>query len=244
MGRRRGMFEPKVRISAEQNNKGLSFGDGKVYSISCTALCSACIVDAAADFGCFSFASIVLLKKVLPKTKGEPMKKNMKKWSVFFTAVVLCVAMTACISNVESKPEISDDSIPQTQGTVIVNITAADAFDAGYELPFAGGMVLQDVQIAYEEGDTAYDVLVKACEEADLDIVTGTSAYGVYVEGIGGLSAFDCGDESGWLYSVNKEMASVSVDAYVVQDGDVLEWRYITSYAIFETEESDVSDAA
>ncbi len=172
------------------------------------------------------------------------MNKSIQKWGALLTAFMLCVTMVACTKDPEIESEVSEASVVETQETVFVTITAQDAIDADYEIPFASGTVLKNIAVVYTEGDTAYDVLVKACEEADLDLVAADSTYGKYIEGIGGLSAYDFGDESGWTYTINGEFAPVGVDAYMVQAEDILEWRYILSYDVFETEEADVSEAA
>ena len=53
--------------------------------------------------------------------------------------------------------------------------------------------------------------------------------YGdVYVSAIGGVSEFDFGPTSGWMYSVNGVSPSVSASAYTLKSGDVLVWYYVT----------------
>ena len=47
-----------------------------------------------------------------------------------------------------------------------------------------------------------------------------------YVSGIGNLYEFDFGGLSGWVYSVNGRMPSVSCGEYVLSDGDKIEWMY------------------
>ena len=47
--------------------------------------------------------------------------------------------------------------------------------------------------------------------------------------GSGGLAEFDHGSQSGWKYSVNGVDPSVACGSYVLSDGDVVAWRYVTS---------------
>ena len=47
-----------------------------------------------------------------------------------------------------------------------------------------------------------------------------------YVAGIHYLYEYDFGDLSGWMYHVNGTAPSVCSDAYVLADGDVIEWLY------------------
>ena len=165
------------------------------------------------------------------------MTNRMKKWSAIFTAIVLCFAFTACTDKAEENtaPE-SDMSVPRGI-TVTVNATCEDAL-ADYEVPFEDGVVIPATTVTLEEGDTAYTALVKICELEVIDLLVSGESTMAYVRGIGGLSEMDCGNESGWTYTVNGEMAAVGAGDYVLQDGDILEWRYFVSYSVFEYEEA------
>ncbi len=89
---------------------------------------------------------------------------------------------------------------------------------------------LPAVTVSISEGDTAFDVLSDAAKKNGIPIAY-TSSYGdVYVTAIGGVSEFDYGSESGWMYTVNGVTPSVGASSYVLSDGDVVEWFYVTSY--------------
>ncbi|QHT59813.1 DUF4430 domain-containing protein [Paenibacillus lycopersici] len=47
-----------------------------------------------------------------------------------------------------------------------------------------------------------------------------------YVQGIDGLSEFDRGSGSGWMYSVNGVFPNYSADSYTLKPNDVVAWRY------------------
>ena len=47
-----------------------------------------------------------------------------------------------------------------------------------------------------------------------------------YVEGINQLYEFDCGKNSGWMYSVNGEFPNYGASSYKPKDGDKIEWKY------------------
>ena len=49
---------------------------------------------------------------------------------------------------------------------------------------------------------------------------------GYYVEGINQLYEFDCGKNSGWMYSVNGEFPNYGASSYKPKDGDKIEWKY------------------
>lgn len=89
------------------------------------------------------------------------------------------------------------------------------------------GIILQGT-VAFEEGDTAFDVLKAACADQNilLDYVftPGFSTY--YIKGINHLYEFDCGDESGWMYSVNGKNPDYGCSQYKLGKGDRVIFYY------------------
>ena len=51
-----------------------------------------------------------------------------------------------------------------------------------------------------------------------------------YVEGIHNLYEFDCGFQSGWMYSVNGWYPNYGASRYALKQGDVVQWRYTCDY--------------
>ncbi|MBR2696827.1 MAG: DUF4430 domain-containing protein [Parasporobacterium sp.] len=101
---------------------------------------------------------------------------------------------------------------PQTQApkpAYTISVTVSGEAYGGY---FGGGT------FSYEYPPTAFDALVS----------TGLSYNGDrnYVRGINGLSEFDHGPLSGWLYAVNGVTPGVSCGDYYLQDGDSVSWFY------------------
>lgn len=90
------------------------------------------------------------------------------------------------------------------------------------------GVILPLTTVEFSEGETAFDVLKRACEAADLQIeYSWTPLYdSYYVEGINHLYEFDCGFESGWMYQVNDGFPNYGSSAYEVKPGDKIEWKY------------------
>lgn len=91
----------------------------------------------------------------------------------------------------------------------------------------ADGMIIQG-DFAFDEGDTAFDVLKRACEEKgvliDYVYTPGFSTY--YIKGIQHLYEFDCGDESGWMYEVNGRNPDVGCSRYKLAAGDRVSFYY------------------
>lgn len=91
----------------------------------------------------------------------------------------------------------------------------------------ADGVIVEGTY-AFEEGDTAFDVLKRACEEKGILIdyvyTPGFSTY--YIKGIQHLYEFDCGDESGWMYEVNGRNPDVGCSRYKLAAGDRVSFYY------------------
>ena len=91
--------------------------------------------------------------------------------------------------------------------------TISVTVDAGaYGGIFAGGTY------TYYYQPTAYDALVSTG--------LGFTGSSYYVSGINGLSEFDHGRMSGWLYAVNGVEPGVGCGSYYLNDGDYVYWHY------------------
>lgn len=124
----------------------------------------------------------------------------------------------------------------QAQCTILVECTQVlSAMDSLKEekrdiIP-EDGIILQEQTVDLTEGDTPFDVLRRETKRNKIQMqfsktpLTGS----VYVEGIGNLNEFDCGGTSGWMFSVNGEVPSVSAGEYVLKDGDIVRWYYSLS---------------
>ena len=73
-----------------------------------------------------------------------------------------------------------------------------------------------------------FDILKKICGEKNIQLSSKyTPLYkSYYVEGINQLYEFDCGKNSGWMYSVNGEFPNYGASSYKPKDGDKIEWKY------------------
>lgn len=90
------------------------------------------------------------------------------------------------------------------------------------------GMILNKTKVAAKLGSSAYDVLYQICREKKIHLEASyTPMYkSYYVEGIHQLYEFDCGDLSGWNYTVNGVQPSYSCSKYQVKEGDVIALRF------------------
>jgi len=90
------------------------------------------------------------------------------------------------------------------------------------------GVLLREKNVGFDAGESVFDVLYRAVRDEKIHMEFSDSAlYGsVYIEGIGNLYEFDCGELSGWMYSVNGEFPMYGMSQYEVKDGDVIEVVY------------------
>lgn len=92
----------------------------------------------------------------------------------------------------------------------------------------ADGVLLPAVELSFQPGETAFDLLRRACQQADIPLeYSWTPLYdSYYVEGIGHLYEFDCGSQSGWMFRVNGAFPNLGSSDFVLSDGDSVSWLY------------------
>lgn len=92
----------------------------------------------------------------------------------------------------------------------------------------SNGKILARSTLEFEEGETVFDVLKRACSRVGIQLeYSWTPVYNsYYVEGINHLYEFDCGNQSGWMYQVNGWYPNYGCSAYTLKDGDAIVWRY------------------
>ena len=102
------------------------------------------------------------------------------------------------------------------------------------------GVILDNVKVELSGGESAFDVIKKACEEnicpdnckycKDSGVLieyTYTPAFNnFYIEGIHQIYEKDCGTQSGWMYSVNGAFPDVGSSSYTVSNGDTIVLSY------------------
>ena len=92
----------------------------------------------------------------------------------------------------------------------------------------ADGVMLEATEVEFTAGESVFDVFRKVLREEKIHFeYVDASAYdSVYIEGIGNLYEFDCGPQSGWMFSVNGIYPGLGCSAYTLADGDVILFNY------------------
>lgn len=134
----------------------------------------------------------------------------------------------------------NDDKVTQTTSSEInCSITIEcksilnnmDDLKSGHEsyVP-KNGIMLDNYKATLKSKSTVYDLLKKACNDKGITYTARDSMYSVYIVGINNIDEFDCGKDSGWMYSVNGSFPNVSVDSKKLKDGDKVVFTYTCSY--------------
>ena len=90
------------------------------------------------------------------------------------------------------------------------------------------GVILAETTVPIEYGQTVFDLLYIVCTRSDIDIDYKYLPLikGYYITGIGGLSEFDCGKSSGWLYRVNGWYPNYGCYSCYLKGGDKVLFAY------------------
>jgi len=144
----------------------------------------------------------------------------------------------------EGKPvpvEPQDAVITDTEYTCTLSISCAAINDnLGWldpdkaELVPEDGWLLKPTQVTFYGGESVFNVLQRTCKQQSIHMeYTNTPIYNTaYIEGIGNLYEFDCGELSGWMYEVNDWFPNYGCSRYQLQDGDVVEWMYTCNLGV------------
>ena len=138
----------------------------------------------------------------------------------------------------EGKPtpvEPENVKVTSTTHTCTISVSCATILDnMSYlkenkkELVPSDGWILKETKVTFKEGQSVYDVLQSVLKANGIHMEASfTPMYNsAYVEGINNLYEFDCGELSGWMYSVNGWFPNYGCSRYQVKAGDVIKWVY------------------
>ena len=107
-------------------------------------------------------------------------------------------------------------------------LTNKDNLKAGHEdfVP-ADGIIMSTQTVTADNGSTVYDVLKSACVKNGIAVNAEKSVYGMYIKGFNNIDEFDCGKQSGWVYTVNGSSPPKSCDKYTVSQGDSIVFSFV-----------------
>ena len=110
--------------------------------------------------------------------------------------------------------------------TILDNLGWLDP--AKTDLVPADGVIFPQTTVTFYEGESVFNLLQREMKKAGihLEFVNTPMYNSAYIEGIGNLYEFDCGELSGWTYRVNGWFPNYGCSRYQLQPGDTVEWLY------------------
>lgn len=91
---------------------------------------------------------------------------------------------------------------------------------------YGDGTVKTYEHLAFTEGQTLFDATKTAIEGDGLPFrYQPPGQYGILIDQIGSMAGGT--DGKYWLWYENNRMGQVASDAYVLQPGDVIEWKFV-----------------
>lgn len=146
-------------------------------------------------------------------------------------ALVIVLVVTVRIRTPEDYYGL-DDVTGEVIGTVTLEIRCDSVAGLADHIP-SDGRILAATEVALCEGDSAYNLLIRAARKNRILVETNGATVGesssLYVSGINNLYEFDFGELSGWVYAVNGTLPSRGCDAYRPEDGDTVSFLYTTT---------------
>lgn len=90
------------------------------------------------------------------------------------------------------------------------------------------GVIFPEQTVVFYEGETVFNVLAREMKQNNIhmEFVKVPMYNSAYIEGIGNLYEFDCGELSGWMYKVNGVFPNYGCSLYKLKNGDKIQWVY------------------
>lgn len=110
--------------------------------------------------------------------------------------------------------------------TVLKNLSLLDPEKT--ELIPKNGIIYPERTVIFYEGESVFNLLMREMKQNKIHMeFVNTPIYNsAYIEAIGNLYEFDCGELSGWMYRVNDIFPNYGCSNYILKSGDKVEWIY------------------
>ncbi len=110
--------------------------------------------------------------------------------------------------------------------TVLNNMDWLDS--AKHSIIPKDGVILAEKEVSFYEGESVFNLLLRETKrnKIHMEYVSTPIYHSAYIEGIGNLYEFDCGELSGWMYKVNGWFPNYGSSRYQLKEGDRVEWIY------------------
>lgn len=90
------------------------------------------------------------------------------------------------------------------------------------------GIIFSTQKVTFRAGESVFDVLLRETKARGIhfDFENVPAFHTKYIKGIGNIYERDCGEASGWQYSVNGWFPSYGMSRYTLKEGDDLRLLY------------------
>ena len=97
-----------------------------------------------------------------------------------------------------------------------------------WELVPKDGWIFPAEKVEFFEGESAFNVLLREMKKnkIHMEFIMTPLYNSNYIQGIGNLYEFDCGELSGWMYAVNDLSPNFGTSNYTLKNGDVVKLLY------------------
>ena len=140
----------------------------------------------------------------------------MKRTLTIILIFILTFALASCGSPTEkpAKEEITDPI-----DLTISIVTDQESIEAEDFEP------IENVSFKANKGMTVLQATELFCISNDIELALDSK--GEYVTHLNGLTEKDFSDMTGWSFTLNGEMVNVGAGIQVVEDGDVIQWKFV-----------------
>lgn len=169
------------------------------------------------------------------------MKTRVTPHKLIVLAVVICVLTAAwfyggnCMEKAALQDHVSAVKKTDNIHTCILSVNCSnilgnlDQFNQDkLEVLPPGGVIFPTAKVSFYKGDSVFDVLQRSMKKAGIQMeFESIPVYDSnYIEGIGNIYEFDCGELSGWMYKVNGKFPNYGCSRFKIKENDVIEWVY------------------
>lgn len=139
--------------------------------------------------------------------------------------IVLLIILSFSGCSIKSADDYYSSTEPEGKYSAVISINCSTAVNYKNSKR-KNADILKPFKTTFNKNETVFDVLKRVCKEKRIQFEHEGSDASVYIKGIDYLYEFDCGDLSGWEYSVNDKFPNVGCNAYKLKDGDNIKWLY------------------
>ncbi len=150
----------------------------------------------------------------------------MKRWMYVLLILAMLLSLAGCGDDQEDIAGGLTCTLEVRCDSLLPNLDKME--DGKAALVPEDGIILTEMTVQFQEGESVFDVFRRTlrAEKIHFEYVDASAYNSVYIEGIGNIYEFDCGPQSGWMYSVNGVYPGLGCSDYKLSEGDKVVFSY------------------